>query len=72
MQKPGPAQETPASVMVCAGCGGSGIGCTVQVVPSKYPDSGVPLAVTPTAMHEPGAAQDTTSTTQRTRGECLL
>ena len=59
MQNRGPVQETPASVMLCPGCGGSGIGRTVQVVPSKYPDSGVPPLVTPTAVHEPGAAQET-------------
>ena len=58
MQKPGPAQEMPASVMLWAGCGGRGIGCSVQVVPSKYPDSGVP-PVTPTAMHQLGVAQET-------------
>ena len=59
MQKLGPVQEMPASAMVCAGCGGSGIGANVQFVPSKYPDSGVPPPVTPTAMHELGAAQET-------------
>ena len=45
--------------MLCAGCRGRGIGSSVQFVPSKYPDSGVPPAVTPTAMHELGAAQET-------------
>jgi hypothetical protein len=45
--------------MLCAGCGGRGIGSSVQFVPSKYPDSGVPSAVTPTAMHELGAVQET-------------
>jgi len=28
-------------------------------VPSQYPDSGLPPAVTPTAMHELGATQET-------------
>ena len=45
--------------MLCAGCGGRGIGSSVQVVPLKYPDSGWPPSVTPTAMHELGAAQET-------------
>ena len=45
--------------MFCAGCGGRGIGSSFQLVPSKYPDSGVPPGVTPAAMHEAGAAQET-------------
>src|SRR5579859_2038786 len=45
--------------MPCAGCRGRGIGSSVQFVPSKYPDSGVPPLVTPTAMHELGAVQET-------------
>jgi hypothetical protein len=45
--------------MVCAGWAGRGIGCSVQVVPSKYPDSGWPPLVTPTAMHELGVVHET-------------
>jgi hypothetical protein len=45
--------------MLCAGCPGRGIGSSVQFVPSKYPDSGWPPLMTPTARHESGAAQDT-------------
>ena len=45
--------------MLWAGCRGRGIGATVQLVPFQCPDSGSPPAVLPTAVHEPGAVQET-------------
>ena len=45
--------------MLCAGCRGRDIGSSFHFAPSQYPDSGAPWLVTPTAMHEFGATQET-------------